>query len=324
MTLMGRGVHSAPLDRLIEILRRSPVRGAGELAASRARFEELLTPRGGGHLPLLVRPRRTRPVSTTGSECALDCKHCGGKFLGGMVDLETAVTLAAGDDAPDSWLLSGGCDAEGGVPVPGDDALESLARVGRINWHPGLASPGDVERAAPHVDCVSFDFVGSDATIKGVLGLDATVEDYLATYRELVSVAPVVPHVVVGLDGGRIDGEYRALELLAAEEARQLVLLVLWPARGTAFEGMEPPRLEEVFDVFARAREMMPLTRVSLGCMRPPGSYRVALDAVAAATGFDMIVQPSSPVVDALGGDAPVYDQCCAFAAAERGMEEGS
>ncbi len=231
-----------------------------------------------------------------------------------MSTVEAALAPPDGDLPPASWLLSGGCDAAGRVPLPPDGVLEELARVGRINWHAGLADPGAIRRAARYVDRISFDFVGSDETIARVLGIDARVEDYLATYRRLRAAAPVVPHVVVGLDGGRIRGEGRALDILAAEEAPSLVLLVLWPAPGTAFAGLSPPPLGDVFEIFARARRRLPAAELALGCMRPPGSYRAALDLVAAGLGFDVIVQPTHPVVRAVGNGADSFEECCAFA----------
>lgn len=272
-------------------------------------------------MPLFVRPQKTRPVSATGHCCALDCAHCGGKFLRGMSTPSEAVAAASGEDAPKSWLLSGGCDGRGAVPLPPESVLRELARVGRINWHPGLAPPETVERARGYVDCISFDFIGNDDTVSRVLGLNARVKDYLDTYRRLREIAPVVPHLVVGLDGSRIRGEYRALDLLAAEGTESLVILVLWPARGTAFENLSPPDLRDVFSVFAAARTKLPRARLSLGCMRPPGAYRTAVDAMAAAVGFDMIVQPAGPVVAEVASSVAHFDECCAFAAIDDGWD---
>ncbi len=320
-TDVGRGAGTPSLDRLLDLLAASPVPGADALALRRRAFQrvrEVAGVRGG---PLFVRPAKTHPVSVTGDFCALNCAHCGGKFLRGMLTLEEAVEAASSESPPKSWLLSGGCDARGGVPLPPESALSRLARVGRVNWHPGLASSEAMEKARQYVDCISFDFVGSDETIGRVLGLDARVEDYLATYRGLRDIAPVVPHLVVGLDGSRLRGEYRVLDLLASEGAESLVLLVLWPASDTAFENLSPPDLRDVFSVFATARTKLPRARLSLGCMRPPGAYRTAVDAMAAAVGFDVIVQPAGPVVREFPASGTYFDECCAFATITEGWD---
>ncbi len=314
MTTKGRrGAVDPVRGALRKALEASGVPGAGVLARDAAAFAPAAGDTGVLRLPRAVRPRRTQPVSTTGAACALDCPHCGGKFLASMEDPDAAAANAAGADPPKSWLISGGCDAGGRVVPPAPGLLRALAATGRINWHPGLVSRADVEAMRGWVDRISFDFVGCDATIREVLGLDATVADYRAVYRLLGEIAPVVCHLVVGLHAGEVRGEYRALEVLAEEGVDALVLLVLWPAPGTGFAALSPPDLSEVHRVFCAARAQLPRADIGLGCMRPPGRYRVALDLVAAALGLDWIVQPTRPAADFLGDADAVFDECCAF-----------
>jgi uncharacterized radical SAM superfamily protein len=257
-----------------------------------------------------ARPNRTLAVSLTGDRCALDCAHCAGYYLKGMVAIEDA-------DAKDmaSCLISGGCDAYGRVPVTSHMAEVEALRTGRIlNWHVGMIAEDDMRTIASCVDIVSFDFVGDTETIREVYGLDYTVEDYANTYAMLRRYAPVVPHLTLGLRGGLFSGEYAALRMLKKVGLDALVLLILRPTPGTRYEGCQPPAPEEVAAFLLRTRCELPDTPIYLGCMRPGGRYRRELDPLAVRAGINTIVNPApSAVREAreLGLSIQWRDECC-------------
>jgi uncharacterized radical SAM superfamily protein len=152
------------------------------------------------------------------------------------------------------------------------------------------------------VDVVSFDFVGDDATIREVYGLERTVRDYVQTYRLLRRYARTLPHVTLGLRGGEFGHELPAFEHLQALGADGLVILVFMPTPGTRYAERQPPDVAAVADLLAEARLRFPAIPLYLGCMRPKGSYRNELDPLAVRAGFNVIVSPSRPARKLAGG----------------------
>lgn len=66
--------------------------------------------------------------------------------------------------------------------------------------------------------------------------------------------ARVVPHVTVGLLGGEVRGERHALVMLRELGAEAIVFIVFTPTPGTRFADRQPPPVEAVVDLLARAR----------------------------------------------------------------------
>jgi hypothetical protein len=240
-------------------------------------------------------PQKTKPVSVTGTKCELNCAHCGGHYLQHMQPLAEA---AAGADSSSSWLVSGGCRADGSVPI--GEYLDKLAEVKqdrRYNMHVGLVSDTEIDKLAVVADCVSFDFVGDDTTIQEVFGNGRQVEDYIKCYQSLSRKVRVMPHICVGLKGGEICGEYRALELLKELGTEALTFIIFMPTRGTRFADRKPPRILEVARLLTYARLNFPDIPVNLGCMRPGGRYREEIDKWAVRIGFNSIVNPAPAAV---------------------------
>jgi hypothetical protein len=219
------------------------------------------------------------------------------------------------DQQGKSWLISGGCTAQGKVPL--SDHLPELARLKgnrRYNFHVGLAAGAELAAIATLADMVAFDFPGDDQTIKEVFGIDHTVEDYVQTYRDLQNMCQVIPHICIGLHGGEIRGEYRALELLGQLGVQGMAFIVFTPTRGTAYAHHPPPPLEEVVTVLATARILFPAVPLYLGCMRPGGRYRQQLDEWAVRLGINTIVNPAPQGVEAakeLGLTPLRKEECC-------------
>lgn len=267
-------------------------------------------------LPETIRfayPMKTKSVSVTGSKCELNCAHCGGHYLKHMKPLE--IMLTAGADTSASWLVSGGCKADGRVPI--DEHIDKLTQIKqnkRFNMHVGLIGQETIDRLAAVADCVSFDFVADNATIKEVFGHSGTVEDYVACYQALQRQVKVMPHICIGLKGGEICGEYRALELVKELGAPALTFIVFTPTRGTRFADRQPPVLADTAKLLSHARLTFPDIPLHLGCMRPGGRYREELDKWAVLSGFDVIVNPAPAAVslaEKLGLTITRGEECC-------------
>jgi uncharacterized radical SAM superfamily protein len=255
-------------------------------------------------------PLDTAVLSLTGEQCALDCAHCGGHYLGGMKPI-----WQAEPDGSTSCLISGGCDPTGRVPATAHLEQVRAWRQGRqMNWHVGFVSEAEMLTIAPLVDVISFDFVGDDATIREVYGTPRTVADYVETYRLLRRYARTLPHVTLGLRGGELGHELPAFELLQQLGVDGLVLLVFIPTPGTRYADRQPPDVAAVADLLAEARLRFPEVPLYLGCMRPRGHYRDELDPLAVRAGFNVVVSPSRParqLAAELGLVAHNLRECC-------------
>jgi hypothetical protein len=239
-----------------------------------------------------VNPEVTLAVSVTGNECALKCAHCNGRYLQNMVSLEQA--LQSGYKCKSSYLVSGGCDSSGKVPLMGRlDKLKELKKKGLLNLHTGLVEENEAKVLGDLAEVISFDFPGDDQAIADIYGLQTGMGHYLDSYRYLVKYSRVVPHICIGLNGGKVGGEERVLDMLQGEAVEAISMIIFRPTEGTVFSNCRPPFLESVALFIARARLMFPSTPLYLGCMRPGGRYREKLDLLAIKAGINKIVLPS-------------------------------
>lgn len=264
-------------------------------------------------------------LSLTGSRCALSCDHCGGKILDAMVPAETPEALQGlcrelAGDGHHGVLLSGGCNAEGALPW--GPFLEAIARVKRdtgfyISIHCGLV---DLETARAlldaGVDQALIDVIGDDETYRGVYHVPFGVERIEASLEALTEAGlPVVPHIVCGLDRGRIRGEYRAARLLSRFPLDQIVVVSLMRIRGTALWGVVAPRREEILDVLLETRLANPEAEISLGCARERGDS--ALECLAIDAGVNRLALPSEEALAharAMGLEIRYQRTCCSVA----------
>jgi uncharacterized radical SAM superfamily protein len=257
-------------------------------------------------------PLDTALISLTGSRCALQCAHCGGRYLQHMRPIEEAQVGGA-----TSALISGGCDRQGRVPVEGALDLIDAIRPGlKMNWHVGLIEEREMQRIAPYVDVISFDMVGDEDTIRAVYGLDRTPDDYVATYEMLRQYVHVVPHITVGLRGGQLGHERVAIERLAGAGLDELVFIVFIPTPGTPYADCPAPEVSQVARLLAETRGKLPSLPIQLGCMRPRDTYRAELDPLAVRAGVNVVVSPSrqgQAMAERLGLEVVRTRECCVF-----------
>ena len=265
-------------------------------------------------------------VSATGSTCALGCDHCGGALLDRMEaavtpgDLVAIARRLAGRGAG-GMLVSGGSEPGGSVPLlPYVDAMAEARGLGlEVVVHTGLVTEALAEGLArAGVACAMLDVVGDEHTIRSVCHLDASPGDIERSLLLLESRSVrTVPHVVVGLDHGRIRGEREALDLVSRTGPSAVVIVVLDPIPGTPMQDVEPPAPEEVASIMAAARLAFPRIPVALGCARPPGPHRAATDRYALMAGLDAIAFPADSTVAlarSMGLEPRFHRTCCSMA----------
>ncbi|HOY68128.1 MAG TPA: radical SAM protein [Candidatus Ozemobacteraceae bacterium] len=260
------------------------------------------------------RPHETLAVSVTGAGCELRCAHCNGHYLEAMRPI---TALDAKDFAKfRSFLVSGGSDGTGRVPLSGhiDTLLRMPPEIG-LNLHVGVQGAEALLPLSGRPVTISYDLAGDTATLREVYGLDRAVSDIESYYIELSRHFRVIPHVTLGLRGGRLSGESHVIEFLAGHVPDALTFLVFRPTPGTPYEGKSAPDIPETVGIIAQASERLPCP-LHLGCMRPTGIYRRRLDILAWAAGARVIVMPEHEFVRILAEHGiPIEEQseCCSL-----------
>lgn len=276
-------------------------------------------------------PRRFASISLTGRRCALQCEHCRGRLLVGMIPATTPeALLSLGrrllDQGCEGVLISGGADADGAVPL--DPYLPALAQLKgwglQVIVHTGLLSRCTAAGLkAARVDQVLFDVIGDVETIHEVLHLDRTPADYAATLALLRELGvPVAPHVVIGLHYGQLRGELAALEMIRRIGAQAIVLVVLRPLPHTPMAGLAPVDPVAVGRITAVARIMNPSKPLTLGCARPAGPGKVEIERRAVLAGANVVAYPDPATVQLaadLGLRTSFVERCCTLAVLPEG-----
>lgn len=263
-------------------------------------------------------------ISVTGQECALNCKHCSRKYLEGMIPAPTpddllGIAEVLAQRGAKGFLLSGGSDSNGKVDlssfIPAIKEIKATTDL-RINAHVGL-TPSEELRAlvSSGIDSFSVDLFGDDITIHEVLGLNAKVGDYLRVLEELDKLgARTAPHICVGIHGGEVKGELKAIERLKKLEPRTLILISLIPTKGSAYEKVRAPDGTLIRSVIERARGELPSTKLVLGCMRSKLDRTFEYGLVQA--GLDGVVLPATKTIERLQADGYTIKRratCCSL-----------
>jgi len=265
-------------------------------------------------------------VSITGKECARGCAHCKGRVLEWMTPAPTPERLRLVVDnlterGCKGLLVSGGADRSGEVPLlPYVDALSYARDRGfRVVVHSGLI---DQETARglkdAGVEQVMLEVVADEDTIRDVLHMDCTPEDFLHSMLACRSVGlSIAPHVVIGLHFGSIRSESQALRTIREAEPRAVVLVVLQPLRDTPMAAVRPPSVEQVQSIMAVAREYYPDTPLALGCAGPRGLAKGRIEQIAIDTGMDAIAYPEVGTIayaESKGLGWEFSELCCSLA----------
>lgn len=265
-------------------------------------------------------------VSITGGECYLNCRHCGGHYLKQMKNTNSPEKLKQfcrrlDDGGGAGILISGGSTPDGRVPL--ERFYQTLEWIKEetgliVNVHTGLLDEDQAEAiASTGIDVASVDVVGSRETIKGVYGLDVGPEEYInaLVFLRDAGVPQVAPHICVGLDHGRIVGEYNALKLVSDINPEVIVILGLIPTAETPMANVNPPSVKDIMMVVFKSRELCPDSDIALGCMRSRVNKKT-LEEQAIQAGVNRIATPSRSTIEKAekdGYEILLLDACCAI-----------
>ena len=244
-------------------------------------------------------------VSVTGTKCALRCEHCKGELLKSMhsaVDSSELVSLGERfvKKGCEGVLISGGADANGEVPLKNMAVgLKKLKQLGlKVIVHSGLISEETAHILKEcGVDQVLTDVIGDTKTAQKVYHLDKTPEHFGNALRTMVEAGlNIAPHIVIGLDYGRIIGELEALYQVISSSSQTIVFVVLNPLPNTPMFGLEPPPVNKVGKIMALARIFNPKAKIMLGCAKPPKDKEI-IEKLALNAGVNAIAYPAEETV---------------------------
>jgi len=265
--------------------------------------------------------------SITAGACGLNCDHCRAEILKPMLAatspamLDEKVRHLVATQDLQGFLLSGGSNRRNEIPYeryyPVVERLKRDFPQMSIAIHTALTDEaGARAMEAAGVDTAMMDVIGAEETIREVYHLDRPVEDFEATLAALCTTSmQVSPHIVVGLHYGRVLGEPTALDIVSRHAVEALVLVVVMPfyAKPGLFA---VPDTADVGRIFGEARRRLPDRQVLLGCARPPGLHKRAVDAYAVMAGLDGIAFPADGVVGvarAVGRPFHQEHACCSI-----------
>ena len=268
-------------------------------------------------------------VSMTGQECALKCDHCQGRLLETMIPVATpeALEQTARDLAQRGrlgLLVSGGSDAQGRLPWDRYlGVLEKITPLLTVTVHAGYMdqkTARDLKQAG--VVQALVDVIGDDETARRVYHLKRGAAPVWETMDALAAVGlEAAPHVVFGLNYGKISGEYQALQRLATYRPVRLVTVVLTPMSSTPMAVCSPPPVDEAINFLVAARQALPKSLHHLGCARPRGKYGHKLEKAAVRAGINALALPSDTArkqAESMGLEIGFYKTCCSLAGVKR------
>ncbi len=168
-------------------------------------------------------------------------------------------------------LVSGGLTKSGKLPIkPFLGALKELKEIGYlISVHTGVVRKEEaLMLSEAGVDIADYELILDKEAISRSKGLDVDPEIFVRGMELLLNESVnVVPHMVVGLPGSTADWIKEASYTIRELGIDRTVILAFIPTTGTPLSNEKPPTPKEVrnaVDILSK------VSKVSLGCMRPP------------------------------------------------------
>ena len=279
-------------------------------------------------LKIYIPNKRFPAISVTGNECALECAHCDKKYLRGMKPILSDESLRNyllnhSKKGGTGILLSGGCDAEGSVPLLNYlDVIKEIKKETSliINTHTGLLNEVTAKKLAEaNVDIVSFDINMDEDIIKDIYHLNKNLSDYERAVDLIKKYdLNIVPHICIGLYYGELHKELESIKFIKEYNLNPslIVLIALIPPKNSSI-WFKRPTPQDIAKVIAVIRFIFPDTEISLGCMRPRGDIKVDIEKHAIKAGITRIEIPSKNTIKWLKQVNPeiilkFYSACCA------------
>ncbi|MBC7081016.1 MAG: hypothetical protein H5T44_02045 [Thermoplasmatales archaeon] len=201
------------------------------------------------------------------SDCELNCKHCMGKYLNGMIKIGDREGLLKLGEKFKGYgiLISGGFNRNGELINLNKmiDAIKKLRERFYIAIHPGFVDKKMADQLVEACD-IAFVDLPSDNAIKNVFNLEKKSDDYFANMNRLIEAGnEITPHITIGLNYGKVE-EWEVIDKLKNYKIKKIVLNIVMPTPFTPFENLAINK-EEVLKFIEYSKGF----NFSIGCMRP-------------------------------------------------------
>jgi len=244
-------------------------------------------------------------ISITGKHCELQCDHCNSKILESMIFATTpeeliqkCIRLEELGNA--GCLISGGSQKDGTIPwhnfIPAIKTIKETTNL-FISIHSGIIDYQMAKKMKDAgVDQALIDVIGDEETLKKIYHVNFSITKIEESLDALKNAGlSIIPHIVVGLDYGKIKGEYHAIDLIKRYNPEVLVIVSLKRLSGTPMRDILPPNPEEIAKIIATARIEMTDVSISLGCARERANSLI--DVLAVECGVNRIAIPSEEAI---------------------------
>jgi len=275
-------------------------------------------------------------ISITGEKCELNCPHCKTHLLKNMEffpdpdQFENFMSKKAESGILKGILISGGFDKDGRLPL--DNYLKSIRKI--KNKNPGLkiyAHTGFVKKAEAieikesGIDGILVNIIASINAIEKVYNLPGYKPgNYYQTLENLNKAGnKTAPHIIIGLDNGKIESEFEAVRQISHIGADCLVFAIVkklskeinFPAIKDTPGKNSDPDPAEILSLISFAQKLMPQTPISLGCAKPAIKKRGQLEIDLLKNGINIIAFPSQETINYAIAEKLPYrfeETCCA------------
>jgi uncharacterized radical SAM superfamily protein len=232
-------------------------------------------------------------------------------------------------------LLSGGFDKNGILPLDNrifdeiKHAKEQYANKLKIYMHTGFVSQKIADRLnACGLDGVFVNIISDSDTIRDIYNMPRrSPEDFYNNIKTLINAGlRVSPHIIIGLNRGKITEEFKAVEELAGTGIDSLVFAIaknlyknhnFTSPDDNGQQSVKSERFaEEIIKLFSHAKSILPDTIIALGCARPPGNFSEKLELELLKRGINAISFPADNTIRFAMENNFTYsfeELCCAF-----------
>jgi lipoyl synthase len=275
-------------------------------------------------------------ISTTGEKCELNCPHCRKQLLKNMDYfpdpdmLENFISTKADSGILKGFLISGGFDKEGRLALK--DYLGCISKIKnshphlKIYAHTGFVGEDEASEIKDSgIDGVLSNVISSRNTIETVYKLPGySPDDYYQTLENLKKAGnKTAPHIIIGLDNGKIDSEFEAVRQVSKIGADCLVFAIVkklskeinFPQEKNTFSENKEIDPDGIISLLSFAARLMPGIPVSLGCAKPAVKKRGQLEIGLLKNGINIIAFPAEETINYVISERIKYkfeETCCA------------
>jgi lipoyl synthase len=240
--------------------------------------------------------------SVTGKHCGLMCSHCKGHLLETMIPVADGNMLkkALLPEDISGCLISGGFDKKGKIDfAPFFDAIRQIKcqkPKTKVYLHSGFVSlPEAAAIKESLADAVLVNAIGNRQVIEKVYHLQGVgPEDYMESIRNLQKAGVcVVPHIIAGLEDGKIKGEKALIKALLDMGIKNIVLAALKRLGKNIDTTVSTFDADAFVDLIRYAKKRDPQCKISIGCARPTFLRKTDVELAMIRAGADILSFPS-------------------------------